>query len=184
MPYELVFKRYAPFEWFGGGFHGDNRNEPSLHASARTSARIEFDFAQGVISSVGSSGESYNRVAPNVRRTGTTNVSITNQSLSGGVLKFTAHSEGALPLIPMSPDIDTFVDVIARETASGVMMEGKVRGDSFPNAEVFLVNPQNARSIVLFHFETTGGRITGPVSRLPGAHSKNVLGNFEKSFSG
>ncbi len=42
--YSLVFRRYAPFATFGGGFEGDNRTvaSTSLAATARTIGVIGF----------------------------------------------------------------------------------------------------------------------------------------------
>src|SRR5437016_1158026 len=45
MTYALVFRRYAPFKSFGGGFEGDTRTAPSTSplASARTIDITYFD---------------------------------------------------------------------------------------------------------------------------------------------
>ena len=80
-------------------------------------------------------------------------------------------------MVPMAPTIDTFVDayVIFRERT--LQIEGTVRGDDFPNAEVFVVDRMGG-SVLLFDFKTSGGQQTGPMTRLWGAHEKQLLGQF------
>src|SRR5205085_12650188 len=68
MTYTLVFRRYAPFEAFGGGFEGDGRTGPStrLTDTARTSGII--GFAPGRVGELkaGSSGTAFNLFGPAV----------------------------------------------------------------------------------------------------------------------
>ena len=180
MPCQLTFKRYAPFTSFGGGFHGDGRTTPSYTGTARTIGIVNFDMSSGRVTGVGRSGVSFHVAAPSFRRTGITTCSISGVSHAGSSLKFTAYTEGALPLIPGAPDIDTFVDIDAMQAGTGLFVVGKVRGDNFPNAEVFLFEAGSPPAMprAVFHYATTGGRNTGPMTRLAGAHSSQVLGMF------
>ena len=54
-----------------------------------------------------------------------------------------------------------------------------MRGDTFPNAEVVLLD-EGLQGTLLFDYRTTGGRHTGPV-RLFGAHAEEPLSRFESS---
>ncbi|MDJ0643268.1 MAG: hypothetical protein QNJ15_10645 [Erythrobacter sp.] len=180
MSWVLDFRRYAPFATFGGGFHGDGRAVPNYHGTARTRGVVEFDIAAGTATGTGSSGVSYHAAYPSYRRTGTTSCSITKLVATRGSLKFTVQTAGALPLIPGAPDIDTFIDFSVTQVGRRIVFGGLVRGDNFPNAEVF-IHPAGVTTptpIAVWHFATTGGRNTGPMTRLAGSHSLQVLGTF------
>ncbi len=190
MAFLLVFKRYAPFATFGGGFHGDNRSTPSLTDSARTMGVLTLDFTKPELSLTGSSGVSFHSLLPSVRQIGTTKVTIHRQSFN----KFTrcwdfeVQSAGALPLAQMafgpgvkrnpSPDIDTFIEARVTLLPTGALqINGALRGDDFPNAEIFLVNAQNGNHQLVHHFITSGGRNTGPLG-LFGAARRTTLANI------
>lgn len=84
---------------------------------------------------------------------------------------------GANPLVPGAPDIDTFIDVSARFGSTAITIDGTVRGDTFPNAEVFVVDAVGNR-VLLWDYATTGDQNTGPMTRLAGSHSSATLGSF------
>lgn len=185
--YWIVYRRYAPFESFGGGFEGDNRAEAStkLTDTARTIGAVTI--APNYIGDVYgfSSGSRYvgagNRVSKLIGQhfsKVTSSVSASTKSL--GCLRFTAQSSGSNPMIP-APAIDTFLDVSVAFSARGMQIEGTVRGDDFPNAEVFIVD-RVGNSAMLFDFKTTGGKETGPITRLWGSHDKQCLGTFCEKF--
>jgi hypothetical protein len=180
----LVFRRYAPFASFGGGFEGDGRTEASadLNATARTLGAVMF--APGTVGSsyAATSGTQYVGAGAAIARVlgkhfsqVTSSVSIATRTLD--CLRFTAHSAGGNPMVPLAPAIDTFVDAHVVFGDRNMQLEGTVRGDDFPNAEVFVVDRMGG-SIVLLDFKTTGGQQTGPMTRLWGAHEKQVLGTF------
>src|SRR5262249_403323 len=73
--------------------------------------------------------------------------------------------------------IDTFVDVTAEWIANSLRIQGAVRGDDFPNAEVFVLDA-NGVGCMLFDGRTTGGRDSGPFTRLAGEHAEQRLGSF------
>ena len=182
--YWLVFRRYAPFESFGGGFEGDNRTiaSPNLNDSARTVGAVEFAPGHvGAVSAFSSGteyvgggkwiakllGKHYSKV--------NASVSVTTRSIEA--VNFTAQTAGSNPMVPLAPAIDTFVDVRAVFGAGRLQIEGTVRGDDFPNAEVFVVDRFGGTSL-LFEFATTGGKDTGPATRLWGTHAKQEIGTF------
>jgi hypothetical protein len=77
----------------------------------------------------------------------------------------------------VAPDIDTFVDFCADWHGTGVRFSGVIRGDDFPNAEVFVLDA-NGLGCLLFDGRTTGGQDTGPFTRLAGGHEWQTLGQF------
>jgi hypothetical protein len=178
----IIFRRYAPFTSFGGGFHGDGRVTAQYEGTARTTGSIVCEWGRGVVEVSASSGESYHKLAPSVRRIGKTNIKLLDSKVDGSSISFSAHTEGALPLIPGAPDIDTFIGITLTRSAGTCVVNGALHGDCFPNAEVFYVESP-LRPIVLAHFETKGGRHTGPMRHLAGAHKDQLLTRFAKTFA-
>ncbi|TLZ28546.1 MAG: hypothetical protein E6K32_14805 [Gammaproteobacteria bacterium] len=184
MTYALVFRRYAPFNSFGGGFEGDTRTAPSTSplASARTIDITYFDRT-GAGRSIGlSSGTTHTIFGGHGMSKVSTRVS--GVIVGATSIAFSAASAGANPLVPLAPDIDTFVDLRVTFSSQRLVVEGQVRGDTFPNAEVILYDGSRpVRAVMLFDFRTAGGRNTGPFVRLEGAHESTVLGRFGRPIS-
>ena len=178
MAYMLVFKRYAPFETFGGGFEGDKRTGPSSNrgATARTIGVVEFtDSGVGSKMLGYSTGTRWSSDAELAFAKVATKL-IVNAG-SWGSISFTAYTAGANPLVP-APDIDTFVDLRAKFSTSSILFSGTVRGDGFPNAEVWVYDGTvSAKHVLLFDYRTGGDRNLGP-GTLFGDGAKNSLGTF------
>jgi hypothetical protein len=135
---------------------------------------------------------------------GQVNIEISHETSSPGRISFTLYTEGNLPLKDIAlpgklarainwvnnklrpnsrnpqgtPDIDTFVDFVATFTKSHAVFEGVVRGDGFPNAEVFVID-SNERAVPLLDYRTRSG-VMGPTYRLFGTHAKNQLAAFKQ----
>jgi hypothetical protein len=184
MAYTLVFRRYAPFETFGGGFEGDNRTTSStdLNDTARTTGIVSFEPGYVGTVTASSSGtvlhtfgsKVANLLGKHVSKV-TSSVSISTASIDG--VRLTAHTAGANPMVPLAPDIDTYIDIEVVFRDQSLDITGRVRGDDFPNAEVFLMDAFGNASMV-FEYSTSGGQTTGPMTRLAGSHSKQSLGAF------
>lgn len=183
--YSLLFKRYAPFTSFGGGFHGDERDQPRWAGSARVHASIPFDFTNGVIGDgVAWSSPTFRTKSPSKKKTSTPKLKILSRSFKDGTVKFKAHSAGSNPMISVSPPIDTFVDVEITESH----IKGTVSGDSFPNCEIFLER-REARApdprptisgvdvMLVSHFRTSYGELRGPAT-LFGKGENKVFDRF------
>ncbi len=138
------------------------------------------------------------------RSFGKIRMSISHVSVAQGQLRFTVYTEGNLPLKDIalhpklakaidnasaaispstpapqgSPDIDTFVDFVATFKDRKVQFEGLVRGDGFPNAEVFVLD-RAGNSVALFDYRTKSNE-AGPFYRLFGSHARNQLGRFRR----
>lgn len=186
MIYGLFFRRYAPFATFGGGFEGDNRSEAttSLTATARTIGSL--NIAPGNVSdiSAATSGTTFAGLGAQIQQLlgkhsskVTSSVSVSTRTVD--CLRFTAQTSGANPMVPKAPTIDTYLDmqIVFRDQA--LELSGTVRGDNFPNAEVF-VTDATGHAILIFEFASDGGQITGPMTRLAGDHSGQTLGSFSK----
>lgn len=86
--------------------------------------------------------------------------------------------------MPGAPDIDTFVVVKADFSTSGCMaISSEVLGDNFPNLEVFLYCYRSRTSAILVDGRTSGGRYSGPGSRLFGTHATHRIAKFDASLS-
>jgi hypothetical protein len=180
----FVFRRYAPFAEFGFGFEGDHRTvaSTSLDATARTTGKVPF--ARGSIGTIGatSSGTQFSGGGDWVRKLAGRHMSdvtcaIAKKVIGPTSISFSASTAGANPMVPGAPAIDTYVDFRAEWIGSSVRFSGTVRGDDFPNAEVFVVDAKGV-GCLLFDGRTTGGQNTGPMTRLAGAHAAQVLGQF------
>jgi len=195
--YQLVFRRYAPFSEFGGGFEGDHRinASTSLNDTARTIGIIGFDRTSIGSITGSSSGTRYIGAGKKIEnfigtKTSSVSTSVNSKIISLNQIAFTASTAGANPMTPPgSPDIDTYVDFKAEwlvqpnsDIATHIRFSGKIRGDNFPNAEVFVLDA-NSGGVLLFNGVTTGGKNTGPMTRLAGAHVNQILGNFSNVVS-
>jgi hypothetical protein len=188
MIYKLYFRRYAPFTTFGLGFEGDSRNSASTdsEASARTIGEIEFSPARVGQIDGKSSGTRFSGFGEMVKQglgtyTSVVTSSVTVQGLGIDCLRFTAHTSGANPMVPlpafMVPAIDTFIEVHVAFRDTVMEIDGKVFGDDFPNCEVFVTDAAR-NACMLFEFATTGTRNIGPFTRLVGANRSQKLGEF------
>lgn len=189
MIYGLFFRRYAPFATFGGGFEGDSRStaSTSLTATARTIGSLMF--APGNVSEVSatSSGTAFTGLGAKVERLlgkhhskVTASVAVSTRTLD--CLRFVAQTSGANPMVPAAPAIDTYLDMQVTFRSQAIELSGTMRGDDFPNAEVF-VTDATGQAVLIFEFATDGGQTTGPMTRLAGDHSGQVLGTFSKRIS-
>lgn len=153
-----------------------------MSATARTLGIVLF--GRGMIGSIASnsSGTQFSGGGEWLRKVAGRHFShvtgnLTGKSTTAGAVRFTASTAGANPMVPVAPDIDTFVDFTAEWLGTGVRFSGVVRGDDFPNAEVFVLD-ENGMGCLLFDGRTTGGQDSGPFTRLAGDHESQVLGSF------
>lgn len=175
----LYFRRFAPFKSFGGGFEGDDRrHSTSLDKTSRTSARVTFTRS-GVVGAHGHSSGSEWVVGS--KKVGKVTVKIGFKLASGGAVAFTASSAGNNPLVPGSPDIDTYVSCGAVFKSGELSIRGTVNGDGFPNAEIFLRDWKGTAHMLMEY--STGSGWAGPLHRLFGGSSDNNIGKFEAKIA-
>jgi hypothetical protein len=185
MAFLVVFRRYAPFNQFGFGFEGDHRSGPStsLSDTARTIGWVAFDHGTVGSPVSKSSGTEFTGGGDWLRKLlgrhySTVKCRISNQVTGKSSVAFTAATAGANPMVPViAPDIDTYLDFRADWVGTNLRFQGTVRGDSFPNAEVFVLDARST-GCLLFDGRTSGGRNSGPVTRLSGSHENHRLGTF------
>ena len=92
------------------------------------------------------------------------------------------HSSHSSGVNHIAPDIDTYIDFKAEwltTKANHIKFSGAIRGDTFPDLEVFILDTNN-EGIILFDGRTTGGRNTGPFTRLAGSNEEKELGEFSQ----
>jgi len=166
----------------GQRFEGDHRStaSTSVKATSRTYGCVIFSQDGIVNKFAGSSGTHIDLfIWGGVDRTADVSQTVVRSTLAGPLLfSFSASTAGANPLVPKSPDIDTFVNVrVDYGHSNSLVLTGEVFGDNFPNLEVFLLDYQSQHTALLIDGRTTGGRDTGP-TRLIGTHSDHPLGRF------
>ena len=79
---------------------------------------------------------------------------------------------------PFAPDIDTHVELTYFKCGDELHLSGRVFGDTFPNAEIFLTDSLR-NSVLLGGHTTAGGEMLGPFMYLWGS-GKDDTGEFIK----
>ena len=206
MHLRVYVRRYAPFATFGGGFKGDNRTySERSEASSKTCGIVPIELHAdrlAILQPVGFSSGSRHRLSGEMRGTAVGSVAATvrNRHADRRSASFTLHTEGNLPItsmalsgaswsgerrdssnrtVELSPDIDTFLDMSIELQKTEIRFHGQVRGDGFPNLEVFVLDDLGS-ALGLVDWRTASGW-HGPFHRLFGAKSKNVLATFDRS---
>ena len=87
------------------------------------------------------------------------------------------HLRGAMPILP-SPNIDVFTNIEIEANQAEVCFKGAMRGDAFPNAELFVWQGRS-RSDMLHEFTTEAGPEFGPLYMLWGKNQR-PMGSFSK----
>lgn len=191
IPYGLWFRRYAPFATFGsvgiGEFEGDTRTSASgsISDSSRTYGCVLFDRSRAVRANGGSSGTIlFPKFGGPIHGMATVKTVFRLILSKTGAIEFTAGTEGGNPLVPGAPEIDTVVTAkIDFSTPNRMAISGEVFGDNFPNLEVFVHCYRSRTSAILVDGRTTGGRDSGPGTRLFGAHTTHRIAKFDAALS-
>jgi hypothetical protein len=193
--FTLCFRRYAPFDDFGGGyvykFEGDHRTSgsTSFKDTSRTYACLYFSRSEILYGFSGTSGTRWVGYHSHLFRwlgsspdgvVAYAKVSLdVVENAQPDVVEFYASTAGSMPLLPKTPDIDTFVRLRFDFRQKGSLItSGVVLGDDFPNLEVFLVSPSGTQSALLIDGRTTGSKEFGPMVGLWGSHEDQQLGQF------
>ncbi|CAB3809777.1 hypothetical protein LMG28614_07129 [Paraburkholderia ultramafica] len=164
--YFVYMRRFAAPQFFGGGFRGDAR-EPgtSLDATSRTSGDfILTNDGRGILLNVCSDESSF----ADHTATGIPSATLINgNSLIDGSPLIIFTTQGANPLVPGSPDIDTRLDLQVSENSESLTLSGTLRGDPFPSGEVFVVDTKGKTNLVT-SYTTPLDSVSGPFIWLPG----------------
>lgn len=191
IPYGLWFRRYAPFATFGnigiGEFEGDTRTQASgsISDSSRTYGCVLFSRTEAVRAYGGSSGTIlFPKLGGPIHGMATVKTAFRKGASKTTGIAFSASTEGGNPLVPGAPEIDTGVNVeVDFSTPYRMAISGEVFGDNFPNLEVFVYCYRSRTSVILVDGRTTGGRDSGPGSRLFGSHATHRIARFDVSVS-
>lgn len=170
MKFALIVRAYAPFESFGvPPFHGDARGpSTSPNVGSRLKAWVVFDPTNGKLETPGAKcDESHLLVWPNSRETEIPKVRVDGVQLGSNWMHFRLTTSGANPVIKKSPDIDLRAAMTVSVGKGHLNINAELTGDTFPNSEVIVQDEKGKRRMIQ-SYETTGGRRTGPIVRLPG----------------
>ena len=177
--YTLVCRRYAPFETFGvafpfgaGRFEGDNRGpSTSLKDSSRIYQVVMFNRYGLVYNYAGTDGTRYDSWfwGEALKYAKISNTVVRSTLAGPDLFGFEASTAGGNPLVPIAPDINTFLQARVDFGLEGKLrINSEVFGDNFPNLEVFLISARSNYTAFLIDGRTTGGRNFGPHVRLWG----------------
>ncbi len=172
--YTFWFRLYAPFRDFGGGFGGDNRGASlNLMATARAKQKVTLDTTAGSLTQSSSSNKSHHPVLGIAL--GHPIATANFNHAGGGIFDFTAAMAASNPLTPklLTPDIDLITFVNVRETSSSLIINLQMLGDSFPNAEAFILDEKD-NAVFLDVFVTEGGEL-GPFYLLFGKGRREMI---------
>ena len=183
----VYMRSYAPWPTFGGVFgvapaQGDNRGpSTSLAATSRMSQRLDFSSDGKLLGDTAWSDSSHTlglggKAHPRHNAL--------PGSVPGGskVAANLAASDPVLLYMHAAPDIDLHLNLTLTTTDSTVSLKGNVKGDAFPNMELFVVIGQSS-PVMLDTFSTRGGRsfFTGPGQMLPGNHY-DLMSTFDTTL--
>lgn len=173
MKFGLIARSYAPFQVFGGVFHGDGRG-PSTRSdvTSRMKAWVVFDPISGSIEEPQARSDRSRWILGPQSAIGSPSVRVTLSQHGRGHLHFRLHVRGCNPMTPRgTPDIDLWLTLTASVRASLLNVHAILLGDQFPNAEVMLQDERGRRQM-LMSFTTSAGKHTGPLTMLPGANKR------------
>ncbi len=186
IPYPITIRCFAPFESFGGGFHGDNRGfSTSNSASARVHQKINFDTDKTTIKTNTWSSPTWHNLNSGFKRTATPSVEFTkdftiNRNGDSKTFGFGTHYSGANPLTPGAPNIDVFSEFsITEDKKAGTLdISGKLTGDNFPSTEAFITDPAGNNVFIGIGFYEGS-----PFSSLWGENEDNEITDFSFSIT-
>lgn len=101
--------------------------------------------------------------------------------IAGAINKASDKIRPKAPHVQGTPNIDTYIDVNIVSGVGYIDVDGTMRGDDFPDAEVFLLD-ENQQPAPLLDYRTSGG-IAGPVRLVNRGAQGNTLAKFSKRIS-
>jgi hypothetical protein len=185
VPYEITIRAFASMEYFGGGYHGDNRGySTNKAATARINQQVTVDAEAGYVYGHASSSPTHHFIAPSIQRTATPKFYISpfiDKSSFNGYksLSFSSHVAGGNPLAPspsfITPDIDIFASItIVENREQGVLfLSGRLTGDNFPATEAIITDPSGQKV-----FLGVGHYVGDPYNSLWGQNAENRITEF------
>jgi RHS repeat-associated protein len=146
IPYPITIRAFAPFDSFGGGFHGDGAKRgftTSQTATARMHQTINFDTDKTSISSTAYSDETSHPYLGEKTADATSLITRFDAYSSSMSREFNFGAEVASsnPLALGSPDIDVKSSFRISSTDSSLKISGNLTGDNFPSTESFISDP-------------------------------------------
>jgi RHS repeat-associated protein len=186
IPYPITIRAFAPFNYFGGGFHGDGSSRgftTSSSATARVHQRINFDTDKTTMTTNAWSSPTSHRIIPG-SLTGTPAVNFTgdftiSQKGDAKTFGFGTHLAGSNPMVPGSPAIDVFSNfsITENKKAGTLDISGILTGDNFPSTEAFVTDPKGNNVFIGVGFYEGS-----PFSSLDGENKRDVS-SFNFSIS-
>lgn len=194
IPYPITIRAFAPFNSFGGGFHGDGNNRGfsrSYAQTARASQIIFFDTDKGKPRTFNWSNKSYHPLAGEDRAMPGGGVSSFSSSVGGnGEKKFEFESSlaAANPLTPKgTPDINIFSNfsIVEDKKKGSLSITGNLTGDNFPSTEAFISDPSGQSAFLGVGFyegnpytSLRGENKDNPITQINITISTDKKGNF------
>ena len=189
--FAFYFRRYAPFKTFGrfnpltvgfGTFDGDSRGPSvAVATTSRTYGCVFFNRFTTLYEFAGTSGTHFHpAIGDEIVGHAKVQHTLSQNKLFGpDLFGFRASTSAGNPLVPKSPDIDTYVDVtIDLGSQSRMKLNGTVYGDNFPSLEVFVLCCRSRHTALLVDARASDGPSTGPMLDLWGKNETSVIAKF------
>jgi RHS repeat-associated protein len=186
IPYPITIRAFAPFNYFGGGFHGDGANRgftTSSSATARVHQKINFDTDKTTMTTNAWSSPTSHRVipgslteTPSIKFNGDFTIKRNGDTKT---FNFATHVAGSNPMVPGAPPIDIFSNFSIKENKKAGILDisGKLTGDNFPSTEAFVTDPKGNNVFIGVGFYEGS-----PFSSLDGENQRDIS-SFNFSIS-
>lgn len=177
MKFTLHLRAYAPFDTFGGIYHGDGARRGSTTSpavTARIYAWVSFDLAARTAGVAEARSDPSSIMGLPLKRTARPKAICRSVKVAGGLF-LQLEAWGSNPLAPGAPDIDVRARLEFAVASGHLGVSGSLEGDLFPNFEVFVGDGKDQRRMIL-NYDTDGGRTTGPMVRLWGNRQADMGG--------
>ena len=169
--YLVYFGSYAPLS---GGFEGDT-TDPEVGHRIGVAARVWLVRGEVRLTKPTYSGTEHHSTG--ITEKGQLRARLRNRMRLPNGLKFSIHLSGSNPVGPGSPDIDLTLDMKLWKSEGAIVAPSSLRGDEFPNTEVF-IEDETGRAEVFLTFETQTGRFS-PFRRIWGEGRSQMKGKCE-----
>jgi RHS repeat-associated protein len=187
IPYPITIRSFAPFDYFGFGYNGDNRGySTSANVTSKAEQKINFDTDTTSISAPASyPGKTYHVSNPDDKREGQTSWAVIHPlkvTSSGDIRAFTfgAWYGGSNPFVPpgVASQIDVFsaFKIVENKSARTLEITTLLKGDNFPSTEAFISDPSGQNVFIGIGFYDDGGlgKDWGPGFRLPAPNRRSI----------
>jgi hypothetical protein len=134
MKFGLLARAYAPFQVFGGIFHGDDRGATvRSEVTSRIKAWVVFDPLSGTTEAIHAMSDRSSWILTGDSAVATPTAKVLSTRRGPDYVHMSLHIRGANPMTPPgTPDIDMWITMTASVRSSHLNVNATLSGDQFP----------------------------------------------------